>query len=60
MRFLFLFFAVFTVFAVPAFAEKVNSIKIQGGQRIQESTIRSYIPLQTGQEYTKDDLDKSL
>jgi outer membrane protein insertion porin family len=47
-------------FQSAAFAGSVKSIEVKGNERIQESTIRAYVPLQAGQSFTQADLDRAL
>ena len=60
VRFVFVCLLWVSLFAIPAFAATLKTITIKGNERIQESTIRAYIPLQTGQAFTQADLDRAL
>ncbi|MFM7622484.1 MAG: POTRA domain-containing protein, partial [Alphaproteobacteria bacterium] len=60
LRFVLCFFLWLGVFSVSALAATVQSITVKGNERIQESTIRAYIPLQKGQAFTQADLDRAL
>ena len=46
--------------AVVAPGGTIASIKVEGNQRIEESTIRSYMLVQTGDRFEADRLDRSL
>lgn len=54
--------AVFSVFlAAPAFAqEQIGKIQITGAERIEESTILSYLDIKPGDAPGREDLDRSL
>ena len=63
VRFVFCFLvlvAFLATLATSATAATVKSITVKGNERIQDSTIRAYIPLQTGQVFTQSDLDRAL
>ena len=60
VRFVFCFLVLVAFLATSATAATVKSITVKGNERIQDSTIRAYIPLQTGQVFTQSDLDRAL
>lgn len=46
--------------AAPALAEQIRQIKIEGTQRIEPSTVLSYIDIQVGDDFNPDRLDGAL
>jgi len=60
VRFVFCFLVLVAFWATSATAATVKSITVKGNERIQESTIRAYIPLQTGQPFNQSDMDRAL
>lgn len=46
--------------AVPAFAQVLQAVHVEGNQRVEESTVRSYLGLTTGEKIQRSDLDRSL
>lgn len=60
VRFVFCFLVLVAFLATSATAATVKSITVKGNERIQESTIRAYIPLQTGQSFNQSDMDRAL
>ncbi len=57
-RFLFLSFAIF--FSFTASAEVINKIVIQGNERVEEDTIKSYLDITPGANFTGDNLNDSI
>ena len=52
--------AVSPVFSSMAEAAVVSSISVRGNQRVDADTIRSYVTVKPGQNYTSFDTDESL
>ncbi len=57
-RFVFLAFAIF--FSFTASAEVINKIVIQGNERVEDETIKSYIDITLGANFTRDNLNDSI
>lgn len=57
-RFVFLAFAIFLSF--NASAEVINKIVIQGNERVEEDTIKSYIDITLGANFTRENLNDSI
>lgn len=57
-RFIILICTVF--FTFTANAEVINKIIVQGNERIEEDTVKSYLNIIPGIDFTKDDLDSSI
>lgn len=49
-----------SIIAVPAFAATVRNIEINGTERIEPETIKTYLPVREGDEITEETLDRSL
>jgi outer membrane protein insertion porin family len=48
------------VAAVPQSGGVVQTITVEGAQRLEPDTVRSYIDLKPGQRYTREQLDQAL
>ncbi len=57
-RYIFLVFTIF--FTCYANGQTVSSIVIQGNERIEEDTIKSYLDITPGKAFTNEDLDNSV
>ena len=55
-----LMFGAASSFAQPATGPVVQRIEVQGNQRIEESTVLSYMVLREGQAYSQQQVDQSL
>ena len=49
-----------TLWAFPAFAERIEGIRVDGTQRIDQHTILSYLDIKVGDNVSQMDLDKAL
>ncbi|MFO1089816.1 MAG: outer membrane protein assembly factor BamA [Hyphomicrobiales bacterium] len=54
------FLAGMPVGARPALAQVVTSIQVEGNQRVEPETVRSYIQIQSGEAATPDRIDESI
>jgi outer membrane protein insertion porin family len=52
--------AVLVCFSFAAYGQSVRSVVIQGNERIEDSTIKSYLDITPGVNFTADDLDSSI
>lgn len=43
-----------------AYAEKIQSIRIEGNKRIESESVKSYIPLKEGDEYTQEKMNEAI
>ena len=43
-----------------AFAQKITDILVSGNQRVSEGTIRSYLPIEVGDDISTSALDKAI
>ncbi len=59
IRILFTLF-ILTLISTPVLAAQVRGIQINGTERIEPETIKTYLPIREGDELTDDSLDKSL
>jgi outer membrane protein insertion porin family len=48
------------VYSTQAFAEKISDIQVNGNQRVSETTIRSYLPLEPGDDFSTAVLDSTI
>lgn len=48
------------LFSMPAFAETLREIRINGAQRVEAATILTYLNMQTGQPLTEDSMNEGL
>jgi outer membrane protein insertion porin family len=55
-----LFFSMTALYAVSANAVIANEIIVQGNHRIEVDTVKAYLPIKEGDNYTQEDLDESL
>jgi len=51
---------IFTGLPVPAWAQTVNEIRVEGNQRIEPETVRSYMVIREGDPYDDEQVDQSL
>jgi len=51
---------VFLSFSTFLYAEKINSIKVQGLDSVSRGTVLNYLPLETGDEYSLDSSDSII
>lgn len=45
---------------VPLFSGTIRSVTVEGSQRLEPDTVRSYIDLKPGQSYTREKIDQAL